>query len=450
MRAVRTSAVLLTISLLLPIGLGAAGVFSDVADQHPFREAIEGLNRIGVVKGNPDGTFRPEDMVNRAAFLTMLYRLSGRQPRAVESGCFRDVERGSWYEAVVCDAASSAHRFVQGYADGTFRPSNPVSRTEALKMIMTVMNLPVPAVTSADQEIIKFTDLSVSAWYSTYVSSAYKLGILPIATINGARFFPDQSVKRGEASGLLWNTTHAISRTESSQGLSSIASSSTTSSVSSSTSNDLKDVRFPFNDTDTFTSRQPKAYIFSLTAPKTIVSITAETTGQAPSSLTCRLYLLGNDAFSTEYYLGVQEGNRCRLVAAVRPGRYQLQVQPDRAGVPYFVNAASSSTDGNDGFMDAVSLVSGTPVSGTLDGANDLMDWYSFTVSGEREGTVFASASSKLTCSVYAPSDVDLFGFKGPECGLQYRYPSGTYIVGVGRPHGSALSASTPYTIQWR
>ena len=62
------------LSLLLPASVAfATGVFPDVGDNHPFKGEIEALFRQGVVKGNPSGTFNPDDSVTRAAFLKMLY-----------------------------------------------------------------------------------------------------------------------------------------------------------------------------------------------------------------------------------------------------------------------------------------------------------------------------------------------------------------------------------------
>ena len=399
-----------------------------------------------MIKGNPDGTFRPDALVSRAAFLTMLYRMTGRQPAATQGACFRDVEKGSWYESIVCDAASKTNGFVQGFQDGTFRPADPVSRTQALKMIFMVLGLPVPPVTSADKDIIKFTDLSVSAWYSAYISGAYHSGILPIFGIGGARFEPEKRVVRAEAAGLLWNAqaVHATPPVTPSP------EAGTSTSQAASDSSDLKTVSFPFTDTSVFVAKKPRAYLFSLSGQRTIVSVTAIVTDKNDASVTCRLYRLGADDFSTEYYLGFQEGSRCRIVAAVPAGNYQLQLQPSRADVSYTVDASTVASDGNDGFIDAQPLTLGSSVAGTLDPTNDFYDWYTFTVTGQRDGTVFASAGVPLSCIVYVPSDVDLFGFKVPECGLQFTYPSGTYIVGVGRASGADMSKSTAYTVQWR
>src|SRR3990167_6556907 len=88
----RSLGLALSLGLLLPLAVFAAGIFPDVGDNHPFKAEIESLARAGIVKGNPDGKFYPERSVNRAEFLTLLYKASGRLPKAIYVQCFTDVE----------------------------------------------------------------------------------------------------------------------------------------------------------------------------------------------------------------------------------------------------------------------------------------------------------------------------------------------------------------------
>ncbi len=445
--------------LLLPLAVSAAGLFPDVGDNHPFKREIESLAKAGVVKGNPDGKFYPDRSVNRAEFLKMLYIATNRTPNAVSSSCFTDVEHGSWYEPYVCDAASKKNGFVQGYSDGKFRPSSPVSRTEALKMTFTVFGLSAPDIDSDDQAIINFVDVSVSAWYSKYIRAAYTIGILPIATQGGAHFYPDQELLRGEAAAYIWNgmypkssysSSTSTSSSSSSSSLSSSMSSSMTSSKSSSAAPVSKNVSFPFTDTSLFSGKQSTSYMFELKAAKTNVSVTVQTTGYYPSDVSCRLYLLNASGFSDEYYLGVQNESTCSLVVNARPGKYQLQLQPTVADVPYSVTAKSAASDGNDGFIDALNIGDMVPRTATLD-TGDLYDWYTFTMNKKLTATVDVTSQEKIACIIYTPSDVDQYGFTGPECGKPYDFVPGVkYTIGVGRGLGVSPIKKITYTIKWQ
>lgn len=435
---------LLASVLLVPLLTLAAGLFPDIEDNHPFKAHIESLARAGIVKGNNDGNYYPDRDVNRAEYLTLLYRATGRTPKPIYAGCFPDVEAGSWYELTVCDSASRENGFVQGYASGLFGPGNPVTRTEALKMTFTVFGLIAPDISPLDQTIIKFADISVAAWYSKYVSAAYKNGLLPIQGIGGARFLPDKPLTRGEAAAIIFNAQAALALQKAQP---------VTSGQSSSKPADpaiLKHVKFPFSDTDQFQKRKPVSYTFDLTE-QTVVHITVRTNGNTDSDVSCRLYLFNEEGFSDEYYLGVQELNRCTMTVTARPGSYQLQIQPTTPEVPYFVEGKVGMSDGNDGFIEAVRIDASTSASvqGTLE-LSDLFDWYTFEVQTPRFGTLYLISGEKLECTIYAAGNVDLFGFTGPECGLEYLFQAGTYVVGVGRRGASDTGKEVRYTVRWK
>lgn len=448
----RFSSAVALVGLLVPLAVLAAGLFPDVGDNHPFKGEIESLARSGVIKGNPDGKFYPEKSVNRAEFLKMLYVATNRQPKPINVACFTDVERGSWYEPYVCDAASKENGFVQGYSDGKFRPASPVNRTEALKMIFTVFGLGTPEITSADQDLIKFVDISVAAWYSKYISAAYKNGILPIAGHGGARFYPEKELLRGEAAAYMFNALNKRSeeKASSSSSTAGLNSSGRSASSYSSESFSIKNVSFPFSDTDKFVAKKPVSYLFTLTSSRTVVSINVNVTGYYPSDVTCRLYLMNSEGFTSEYYLGVQSGDSCYINASLRAGNYQLQVQPTVADVPYSVNASVGSTDGNDGFMDAVKLSRDLPKTASLE-VSDLSDWYTFTVPTNQTAKVDVTSADSVSCVIYTPLTVDQFGFSGPQCGEAYEFVAGeTYVIGISRPSDSEMAKKIIYTINWR
>lgn len=189
--------------------------------------------------------------------------------------------------------------------------------------------------------------------------------------------------------------------------------------------------------------------MFELKGTKTQVSVTVQTTGYYPSDVSCRLYLLGTTGFSDEYYLGVQNESTCSLVVNARPGKYQLQLQPTVADVPYTVTAKSAATDGNDGFMEALNVTDMVPRTATLD-TGDLYDWYTFTMNKKTTATVDVTAQDALACIIYTPADVDQYGFTGPECGKPYEFVPGVkYTVGVGRSNGLSLIKKITYTLKW-
>jgi len=419
----------------LTVGTAAASIFfPDVPVSSVHYQAIEALVNAGVIDGNPDGTFQPEQLVNRAAFLKMLYKAKGKVPDPSSVRCFRDVIPESWYESFVCDAA--ANGYVNGYPDGNFRPAQEVNRVEALKMIMTVFGIDVQEISAEAKDVVKFVDVSTSAWYTKYLYAAYVKEILPIPGQEGARFYPESALLRGEAAAYIYNALNveffesrsSSSQTSSERALSESEGAQSEGSEQSSSAANILSVSFPFETGGKFDGKKPFAYVFDIDTPTTAFTEVTAGTGK----ISCRLYLLEESGFADEYFLGHQEGGSCYLQTALNAGSYQLQLQPTVA----------------DGFREASRLYERIPQTAVL-GLDDLHDWYSFVVPSEASMTVEVTNPLEISCLVYAMADVDLFGFSGPECGQSYSYPPGTYYVAVSRAVASKLSRKT-YTIQLR
>ncbi|MDD4319908.1 MAG: hypothetical protein PHW10_06345, partial [Candidatus Peribacteraceae bacterium] len=208
---------------------------------------------------------------------------------------------------------------------------------------------------------------------------------------------------------------------------------------------DVLTISLPFNDSQTFHKKEPFAYRFTLSAPL-VVDVTASAR-DGNGEVRCTLFKTEEEGFSMEYYVGYIENGVCGLRTALAAGNYQLQVQSPTADLAYVVEAKAGTGDGNDGFSQALSLDRTSVRSDMLD-ANDLEDWFVFTVGREAQMTLSLTSNDPLRCLIYPAGDVDLFGFEGPACNVPYLYPAGTYYVGVG--HASPKAARQTFTVQVR
>ncbi len=439
---------LLVSSLLLMPLLAQAVSFPDIAD-YPHREAIIALAERGVIGGNPDGTFQPRKVVDRVSMLKMLYVAAGFTPGADKKNCFRDVQPGSWYESYVCDAV--ARGFVQGYEGNVFRPAQPVTRVEALKLTIVILGIPT-AVLSAP--VTMYTDVSASEWFAGYVHTSLATGMLPIPGQEGALLKPATPLERGEAAAYIWNgirvkngtllpfphpvTTSSVSSTSSTESLEAQRARQRVDEKSGEDEDkrNTRQVSFPFADSAVFSGTHSMAWRFRVDKAAT-TDVTAEITAGG-GNVSCRLYRLQSDGLSTEYYLGMQEQGSCRLRVALTPGDYQLQLEPTKDNASVMVGTRTVTGDANDGFSQAIPLKAGQVKIGTLE-ANDLEDWYVFTVGASTSPTpipgtpytVKVVSSAILGCVIYPGADVDLFSFKGPECGISQQLTPGTYWVTI-------------------
>ncbi|MDN5571150.1 MAG: S-layer homology domain-containing protein [Propionibacteriaceae bacterium] len=101
--------------------------FVDVPPTAQFHSQIMWMASEGISTGWPDGTFRPLESINRDAMAVFLYRMAGEPavtPPAVSP--FSDVPTHSPFYTEIYWLASTG--ITRGYADGTYRPLQPVTR----------------------------------------------------------------------------------------------------------------------------------------------------------------------------------------------------------------------------------------------------------------------------------------------------------------------------------
>ena len=150
--------------------------FNDVSKNEWYSDYIGYLSKYGIIKGYSNSTFRPDDNVSRAEFVAMTVRFNS---------LFNDVKKGSYtvkYTDVATnywaysDVAYAKHAgWLNGYADGTFKGDNAITRAE----VVTVVNRATGR--KADESYItknvsvlnKFTDIrNNSIWYYADVMEA--------------------------------------------------------------------------------------------------------------------------------------------------------------------------------------------------------------------------------------------------------------------------------------
>lgn len=109
--------------------------FTDLApEEHWASELILFAKTQGMVDGYEDGTFRPDNSINRAEALKMLIEVAGIDLNDnLPSAEFSDIDSTAWYGPYLNYAVDTA--LVSGYADGSFGPEKYLSRAEACKIV---------------------------------------------------------------------------------------------------------------------------------------------------------------------------------------------------------------------------------------------------------------------------------------------------------------------------
>lgn len=111
-----------------------AQTFEDVPTTHPYYAAVEALVSQEIINGYPDGTFKPDKAINRVETLKVLLLSAdlALEETTYNAG-FPDIVSNSWYSKYVVRAKNDG--IVKGNPDGFFYPNNQVNFAEALKII---------------------------------------------------------------------------------------------------------------------------------------------------------------------------------------------------------------------------------------------------------------------------------------------------------------------------
>ncbi|MBU0668451.1 S-layer homology domain-containing protein [Patescibacteria group bacterium] len=157
--------------------------FNDVLSNHNYSDAIEFIKSENIVQGYPDGSFKPDNTINRAELLKIII---GAKYSTIEeifnNNCFKDVQKDQWYTKYICFAKDK--NIVSGYPDGSFKPEQNVNFVEAMKIAMKAYN-------------ISFNENS-DPWYKDLVNKSSESNLIPLEI---AAF--DLNISRGQMTDII-------------------------------------------------------------------------------------------------------------------------------------------------------------------------------------------------------------------------------------------------------
>lgn len=134
--------------------------FSDVDESRWSNKAISSMAKGGYISGYESGTFKPEQFITRAEFVTIIANMYKLDKTPATS--FSDVTNGYWASGYI--GAISTKGWVNGYEDGTFKPEQFITRAEVMATVNRMLGRKVSADgISADAKI--WSDISASDWY---------------------------------------------------------------------------------------------------------------------------------------------------------------------------------------------------------------------------------------------------------------------------------------------
>lgn len=170
--------------------------FSDVNSQW-FAPFVERLAMLGATEGSLEGgvrLFKPEQAITRAEFVVMLCKAMNIAPISGELA-FSDAGIVPGYAKGYVKAAVT-QGIINGYGDGSFKPSNKISRADMVLMIIRAIGI------KTDGAKVNFADTTAIPVYAkAAVAKAFEKGIISGKGSN--LFMPLATATRGEVAKVL-------------------------------------------------------------------------------------------------------------------------------------------------------------------------------------------------------------------------------------------------------
>lgn len=180
----------------------SADPYSDISG-HWAKDTIIEFTTRGVVSGNGDGTFSPDEEVTREQFAKMLVLTFNADPVYPADSYFSDVTSDRWSYSYV----EAAHEFLTGYSNPfggkpAFQPTVAATREDVAVALVKMMGLSSSDAQDSNYAAEKFSDYDdISPSLRGYVNVATEQGL-----INGysdGSFRPTASITRAEVLTML-------------------------------------------------------------------------------------------------------------------------------------------------------------------------------------------------------------------------------------------------------
>lgn len=173
--------------------------YKDMANVSWAETAVTQLTDWGVLSGDGDGNFRPNDTVTREEFAKMLITAIGYINESSTS-TFADADKNAWYYKYISSAYEAG--IVTGISETEFGVGKGITRQEMAVMISRTLNIYKEI--SDIRGNIEFADKDdIADWAKDDVDRLYRTGLM--SGVENNRFEPTKVATRAQAAVVVYN-----------------------------------------------------------------------------------------------------------------------------------------------------------------------------------------------------------------------------------------------------
>ncbi|KUP23877.1 S-layer homology domain-containing protein [Paenibacillus sp. DMB5] len=176
------------------LGSVSAATAKDIQGHWAQSQLQDWLDK-GYLQGYADGTVKPNNAITRGEYVALVNRLFGFTDTAAIT--FTDLKSTNWAYSEVAKAVRAG--YIGGYENNTFRATSPITRQEAAVITAKLLSL------NTNTTTLTFKDSAqIASWAKGAVAAAATKSI-----INGypdGTFGPKKALTRAEAVGIIGNS----------------------------------------------------------------------------------------------------------------------------------------------------------------------------------------------------------------------------------------------------
>ena len=176
--------------------------YNDVTAGDWFTPDVIYVTLTGLMNGTGDG-FSPNNNINRAQLVTVLYRMAG-QPEVTGENPFTDVPDGQWYTDAVLWAAENG--ITDGTSETTFSPNNPLTREDMATLLYRFADFETEEPIEITGDLSGYTDADLVADYAVDAMT-WAVGEGVISGIGNNTLAPDNTASRAQMATVLTRYT---------------------------------------------------------------------------------------------------------------------------------------------------------------------------------------------------------------------------------------------------
>ena len=160
-----------------------------------YHDAVDYVLENNLMVGTSATTFAPNVPLTRAMVVTIMGRAAGIKAAEYTGTSFKDVEEGDWYAPYV--QWGSKQGLVAGYADGTFKPNQNVTREEMVSLLYRFW-MSQGHVYKTNTDVLKdFKDAdTVASWSESAMCWAVENGV--VSGVGGGKLNPKGQATRAQ------------------------------------------------------------------------------------------------------------------------------------------------------------------------------------------------------------------------------------------------------------